>query len=92
MVYLVSFQLTRPMDEYVALDDWLRLERAERISRTLWVVESRLSASMLRDRICADAEDNDMVFVAEITRAAAHEIPTSAASLIRKRGGTINVD
>ena len=68
-VYIVSYDLNSPGQDYEALYDELKRPPAGwiPIMDSTWLIDSAESAQSLSDRIRQHLDENDWLFVAEIT-------------------------
>jgi hypothetical protein len=66
MLYLVTYDLMKPGQNYDSLISTLRALRATRVLLSTWVLRSNKTAGALRDEFKAHIDQNDRVLVAEM--------------------------
>ncbi|HCK85161.1 MAG TPA: hypothetical protein DHW63_11795 [Hyphomonadaceae bacterium] len=85
-VYHVGYDLVRPGQNYPLLWSYLG-GIGVRVMLSAWVVETPLYSSQLRDAMMRLLDDNDRVFITEITNCnwAGLNLPSDTIDLLRRR-------
>ena len=69
-IYLVSYDLIRPVKNYAAIHEHLRsYSNWAKPLESVWLINSTLTAIEVRDAAQAHMDDNDKVFVVDVTHA-----------------------
>ncbi|HTF89973.1 MAG TPA: hypothetical protein VK843_16280 [Planctomycetota bacterium] len=66
-MYLISYDLNQPGQAYHAIDRRLGEMSAVRALRTVWLVDSGLTAEQIRDSLLATVDQGDSIVVAPIS-------------------------
>lgn len=87
-VFMLSYDLRRPGQNYQALYDELKRQDSVRVLESVWLLDVPQTAAQLRDAVASYLDRNDGVLVIEITQSAAwaytNLIGTSGSWIKRK--------
>lgn len=68
MIYLVSYDLNKPEQDYPQLIDAIkRYDNACRVLKSQWLIYSDKSATQLFNELVAFVDSNDELFICEVT-------------------------